>query len=147
MTFCTWPRNESTEFSVGNLREDTTEFIQSQPEPRGNYCVADPRPRVSPIYGNLHDYTAFGNLHDKYTTIIEPIHAAHISELALYYAGMYLLSSLVRYRPTIWANSISRRPIGSVQPDDKPLALIEQFLQLATKRFPRMTVNAIREPD
>lgn len=136
--FSTHPRDEATEFSEGGLRDDTRKFVRVLDDPSTKDCVQDPRSRVSPVYGNLRNYN---------TVLIEPIAGVHVSELSLYYAGMYLLSSLVRYRPTIWANSISRRSLGSSQPDDKPLALIELFLQLAINRFPRMTVNAIRESD
>ena len=138
VTFCTWPRNELTEFSADSLNEDSLYLFWHQPEPIQYDCLTDPRPRTPPIYGNLLDSNPI---------IIEPVHGAHVSEFSLYYAGMYLLSSLVRYRPTIWANAIARRPLGSLPPDDKPLAVIEHFLQLASQRFPRMTVNAIREPD
>lgn len=139
ITFCSWPRNELTEFSADSSREDFLDIVWHQPTPIRYDCLTDPRPRVPPIYGNLLD--------KETKIIIEPVHGVHVSEFALYYAGMYLLSSLVRYRPTIWANAIARRPLGSLPPDDRPLAVIEHFLQLAAKRFPRMTVNAIRKPD
>ena len=43
---------------------------------------------------------------------------------------LYLLSTLVRYRPLLWMHAISRSVIAEAPADDKMLSLIERFLSL-----------------
>lgn len=75
--------------------------------------------------------------------LIEPFDNTHISELSLYYLGMFLLSSLVRYRPQIWGHSISRLVNSDSPSDDKALALIESFMGKALTTFPDAIVKAM----
>ncbi len=61
-------------------------------------------------------------------SLISPTGSHYLSEVALHYLGMFLLSSLVRYRPTTWVHAI-RRSVTSVNPaDDRALALTEEFM-------------------
>lgn len=78
--------------------------------------------------------------------LIEPFDNTHISELSLYYLGMFLLSSLVRYRPQIWGHSISRLVTSDSPSDDKALALIESFMGKALTTFPDAIVKAMSIP-
>jgi hypothetical protein len=75
--------------------------------------------------------------------LIEPFDGTCISELSLYYLGMYLLSSLVRYRPQIWMHSLSRLSIINLPSDDAALALIEKFLEETLNVFPSAIVKAM----
>lgn len=119
------------EFSQENLWEDTASFNAAnlgnnadlQTEPPGN---------LNPISGSLHSNTC----------IIKPFEDLHLSELSLYYLGMFILSSVVRYRPSIWSNAISGRPGPTGNVDDKCLAVIEKFLTLSETRFPAMVEQA-----
>lgn len=77
------------------------------------------------------------------TYLIEPFDNTHISELTLYYLGMFLLSSLVRYRPQIWGHSISRLVTSDSPSDDKALALIESFMEHALSIFSNAIVKAM----
>ena len=77
------------------------------------------------------------------THLIEPFDGICISELSLYYLGMYLLSSLVRYRPQIWMHSLSRLTISNLPSDDAALALIEKFLEETLNVFPSAIVKAM----
>jgi len=78
--------------------------------------------------------------------IIESFEGIFLSELALFYMGMFLLSSLVRYRPDIWSNTLSRRAISTNPVDDKPLSLIENFIEISLLRFPQFIVHIIKAP-
>jgi len=87
-----------------------------------------------------------GNLRNGATNLIANYEGSYLSEAVLYYLGMFVLSSLVRYKPSSWTSSISRRTIGQQLSDDKPIALVELFLEGALTNFPAMIVNCIRDP-
>lgn len=74
---------------------------------------------------------------------IEAVDGDYINEFALTYLGAFLLSSLVRYRPDIWAHSISRRSIQNRPLDDRCLALIERFLEQNIDDVSRFVVVAL----
>jgi hypothetical protein len=94
--------------------------------------------KTAPVYGGLH---TGGDTH-----LIEPIGGLFLPEFALFYMGMFLLSSLVRYRPDIWSNVLSRRAVSNNPVGDKALSLIEHFIEIALSNFPQLTVAIIREP-
>jgi|WetSurMetagenome_2_1015567.scaffolds.fasta_scaffold244876_2 hypothetical protein len=77
------------------------------------------------------------------TYFIEPIGGIYISELSLYYLGMFLLSSLVRYRPQIWMRSLSHIVNNDSSSDDAAIALIEKFLDDTLHVFPSAIVRAM----
>lgn len=83
---------------------------------------------------------------NKNTHIIESFNGMFLSELALFYMGMFLLSSLVRYRPDIWSNVLSRRAVSNRPVDDKALSLIEHFIETSLSTFPQHVVAIIKEP-
>jgi len=75
--------------------------------------------------------------------ITSPIRGAYISEFSLHYLALFLLSSLVRYRPQIWAHAISRSTFGDKPVDDKMLSLIEKFLDLNRNSIPELVVQVL----
>jgi hypothetical protein len=91
-----------------------------------------------PVRGNLTD-----NIPN--TCLIEPWNGLFLSELSLYYLGMFLLSSLIRYRPNLWANAIARRSFPEKPVDDRALVLIEALTDSAMTVFSKATVVAITE--
>lgn len=74
---------------------------------------------------------------------IAPFDGVYLSEFSLHYLGMYLLSSLVRYRPHTWGHAISRATMSNMPADDQMLALIERFMEVSFTAFPAMMVKAI----
>ena len=56
---------------------------------------------------------------------------------------MFLLSSVVRYRPHTWVNSITGYSTENTASDDRTLALIEQFMELSSNSFPALISEAI----
>ncbi len=94
--------------------------------------------KTAPISGGL---SGKGDTH-----IIEPINGVFLSELTLLYMGMFLLSSLVRYRPDIWSNVLSRRAVSNKPVGDKALSLIEHFIEISLSKFPQFVVSVIKEP-
>ncbi|MDR6661281.1 hypothetical protein J2W51_003867 [Tardiphaga robiniae] len=77
------------------------------------------------------------------TYAMQPINNVKLSEYALQFLGSFLLSSLVRYRPQIWQNAISRSVTAESPADDRALSLIEKFLDDVLSGFPNMVVRVI----
>jgi hypothetical protein len=79
--------------------------------------------------GNTHppqDILAGGSLSDS--GLCSPVNGVYISQPALVYLGIFLLSSLVRYRPEIWIHAITRGTSSERPPDDHAISLLENFL-------------------
>jgi len=74
---------------------------------------------------------------------VSPINGLHISEFSSHHLALYLLSSLVRYRPQIWTHAISRSSSHESLPDDRSLSLIEEFLDLDSEVFPRIVATIL----
>jgi hypothetical protein len=77
------------------------------------------------------------------TYAMQPINNVKLNEYALQFLGTFLLSSLVRYRPQIWQNAISRSVTAQNTADDRALSLIEKFLDDTLSGFPNMVVGVI----
>jgi hypothetical protein len=86
---------------------------------------------VSPSGQNEHSYLVSG------------LGGYHMSEISLEYLGMFILSSLVRYRPDVWVHAVSRFSYAERPADDRALTLIEHFLDLVQGRFPNIVSLAI----
>jgi hypothetical protein len=63
--------------------------------------------------------------------------------MALQFLGSFLLSSLVRYRPQIWQNSISQSVTAESPADDRALSLIEKFSRRCFKWLSEYVVRVI----
>lgn len=74
---------------------------------------------------------------------MQPINNVNLSEYALQFLGAFLLSSLVRYRPQIWQNAISRSVTAQSPADDGSLSLIEYCLDDVLSGFPEMVVRVM----
>lgn len=77
------------------------------------------------------------------TCAMQPINGVKVNEYALQFLAAFLLSSLVRYRPQIWQNAISRSVAAQSPADDRSLSLIEEFLDNVLSAFPKMVVRVI----
>lgn len=78
--------------------------------------------------------------------LIEAYDGEDIAETSIFYMGMFLLSSLVRYRPNTWIHSLKGRTTSDQPIDDKPLAIIFKFLDLSLSKFPEMILDLLKEP-
>lgn len=74
---------------------------------------------------------------------MQPIAGLLLPEHSLEVLGGFMLSSLVRYRPQIWQNAISRSTTADSRADDRSLSLIEAFLDIVLNSFPNMVVHVI----
>lgn len=86
----------------------------------------------------------YGGITGSCTNMVESYQGEYISEYSLYYLGMHLLSSLVRYRPQVWTHSLSRSVTIEKNADDRALAIIEEFMNRAITEFPNMIINALK---
>jgi hypothetical protein len=80
----------------------------------------------------------FGGSH-----LISPVHGVNMSEFSLQYLALFLLGSLVRYRPQIWAHALSRSVFADKPLDDRMLSLIEKFLDLNRTAIPQLVVGIL----
>lgn len=85
-------------------------------------------------FRNLLDPVSGGSAQSS-SSFMTPIRGAHISDISLQYVGMFLLSSLVRYRPQVWVHAVTRFASQERPADDQALALIERFMDTAQSRF------------
>jgi len=90
--------------------------------------------------------SVIGGLTQSYPSLSKPINGAHLSDVSLQYAGMFLLSSLVRYRPQIWVHSVSRFASQERPADDQSLALIESFMDTVQSTYPKLVTRLLTEP-
>jgi hypothetical protein len=74
---------------------------------------------------------------------ITPVATAYLSEYSLHYLALFLLSSLVRYRPQVWAHAISRSATAQQPAGDEALSLVERFLELNRFAIPSLTVQVL----
>jgi hypothetical protein len=125
-------RNHFDEFSDENLAHQDGEFHVRISE-------EDESLRF-PIRGSLRSVASFPGLG---LCAISPIRDEDLSEFSLHYLGLFILSSLVRYRPQVWAHAISRSAMAEQPPDDRALSLIELFLEKNSSTVPAMIVSAL----
>jgi hypothetical protein len=84
---------------------------------------------------------AMGGGYTGDTIAISPFQGHYISEFALHYLALFVLSSLVRYRPQTWMHAISRSSTAQAPADDTALSLIENFLVVNSGTIPTMVVT------
>ena len=72
------------------------------------------------------DLLTGGSLSDN--GLCSPVNGVYVAQPALVYLGIFLLSSLVRYRPEIWIHAMTRRSSSERPADDQAISLLENFL-------------------
>jgi hypothetical protein len=84
-----------------------------------------------------------GGFLDDRTYAIAARDGLYLSEFSVHFMLLFALSSLVRYRPEVWAHAISRTALPGRPPDDQAIAIIEQFLDMHATIAPRFIVTAL----
>jgi hypothetical protein len=74
---------------------------------------------------------------------IAPVGDLYVSEFSMQYLALFLLSSLMRYRPQTWTHAISRSVVPEEPADDRALSLIERFLDLNHIEIPEVVVQIL----
>jgi hypothetical protein len=116
------------------LEEDATQFLTTD-DPLGDSA----QPRL-PLHAIL---SSVGGSSTRSASFISPFRAVYLSEYALHYLGMFLLSTLVRYRPQTWVHAISRTATTTAPPDDQALALLEQFMGIHSAAIPMFVADVL----
>jgi hypothetical protein len=88
----------------------------------GNFVSSLPPGETHPP----QDLLVGGSLSDN--GLCSPVNGVYISQPALVYLGIFLLSSLVRYRPEIWIHAMARGTSSERPADDHAISLLENFL-------------------
>ncbi|MCA8292464.1 YaaC family protein [Burkholderia sp. AU30198] len=74
---------------------------------------------------------------------IAPLHGFNLSEYTLHYAALFMLSSVVRYRPQTWMHALSRAVTQERPADDSMLALVELLLRMNQYQIPNLVAELI----
>jgi hypothetical protein len=75
--------------------------------------------------------------------LVAPLNGIYLPEYSTHYLGMFLLSSLVRYRPQAWVHAISRTATTENPADDQALALLEEFMRVHAHVMPQLVSNVL----
>jgi hypothetical protein len=105
---------------------------------------ADQQPESSTEFSPIED--CLSPLSGGYSGLVHaiaPVAGAYLSEYSLHYLALFLLSSLVRYRPQAWAHVITRSATSQIPTDDGSLTLLERFLDLNSAAVQTMIVKII----
>lgn len=136
LIFCNIDKSTINEFDEANLAEEDGCFSVNRNFRRDNSLTRiDFRTILPPLFGGLRGGSG---------SVAEPYDGEYISEYSLYYLGMFLLSSLVRYRPQVWAHSLSRSVTTEKCADDRALAIIEEFMNSAIVEYPNMVYRVLK---
>jgi hypothetical protein len=82
---------------------------------------------------------ATSSLATKSHYLSAPVDNLYFSEVSMQYIGMFLLGSLVRYRPQTWVFATTRLASPERSSDDMSLALIEKFMESVHHNFLNLT--------
>jgi hypothetical protein len=88
-------------------------------------------------------FMGIGGGYSGQTSAIAPFQGHYLSEYSLIYIGLFLLSSLVRYRPDTWSHAVSRSSLQDKPVDDQALSLIQAFLDVAQTLIPSLIVKVL----
>lgn len=88
-------------------------------------------------------YEGVGGGFSSRTSLIAPFAGRYLSEYSLIYIGLFLLSSLVRYRPDTWSHAVSRSSLQDRPVDDQALSLIQTFLDSTQTHIPSLIVKVL----
>ena len=78
---------------------------------------------------------------------IAPLDGVFPSEFSLQFLVLFLLSSVVRYRPDTWTHAINRSVLGDRPSDDELIALVERFLELHTSSIVDLVSKGLNPHD
>jgi hypothetical protein len=126
-------------------KPDIDEFSEAHLHPQNGGFQAsartgDPNERFPPEEG-LHPIA--GGYPGEGLYPISPVSDYYLSEFSFQYLALFLLSSLMRYRPQTWTHAISRSVSSGEPADDKALSLIERFLDLNGGFIPQVVVTVL----
>ncbi len=88
-------------------------------------------------------FSGIGGGYSSQTNAIAPFSGHYLSEYSLVYIGLFLLSSLVRYRPDTWSHVVSRSSLQDRPVDDQALSLIQAFLDATASIIPPLIVKVL----
>jgi hypothetical protein len=84
-----------------------------------------------------------GGFPEGHAQAIAPLDGVYPSEFALHFLVLFMLSSVVRYRPDTWAHAISRSVLMDRPADDQGIAILERFLEIHLTSVVGLTVSGL----
>lgn len=134
--------------TLANLERDAYDDLSPEalPEIEPVHFVSILRDRPPAERSRIPDdqlFEGIGGGYSSQTHVIAPFSGHYLSEYSLIYIGLFLLSSLVRYRPDTWAHAVSRSSLQGRPADDQALSLIQAFLDSAQEAIPSLVVQVL----
>jgi hypothetical protein len=123
------------ELDDGYLTQQGTRFIATD-YPEQNLGI--PRLPIQTLIGP--DGGSFAVPH----SLVRPHGGIYPSIYSLHYLGIFLLSSLVRYRPQTWVHAISRSATAEKPADDQALTLLEEFMKIHSFEVPALIARVFK---
>ena len=87
-----------------------------------------------------------GGSFDGARSLLSPHRGVYASKYSLHYLAMFMLSSLVRYRPQAWVHAITRTANSQRPADDQALTLLAAFMRLHSMEVPALVAGTF-DPD
>jgi hypothetical protein len=124
-----------------NIDEFSEEYLTFESGSFQERPVSGDQNELFPLEEGLHSVA--GAFTGSFPYAISPVTNLYLSEFSIQYLGLFLLSSLVRYRPQTWTHAISRSVTAEEPADDRALSLIGRFLDINTNVIPEMVVKIL----
>ena len=143
------PAYGASYITLANLECGTDDDLDvvALPEIEPNHYVAPMRDAPPPDHPRIPLDQLFlgvgGGYSGSSAIAIAPYAGQYLSEFSLAYIGLFLLSSLVRYRPDTWSHAVSRSSLQDRPVDDQALSLIQAFLEDTYAAIPSLIVQAL----
>jgi hypothetical protein len=118
------------------LTERETSFVAADNPPRN---AEIPRLPIQSLIGP--DGGSFAGAR----SVMRPKDGIYASQYSLHYLGMFMLSSLVRYRPQTWVHAISRTTTAERPADDHALTLLEEFMRIHSAEVPTLIADVLNK--
>lgn len=129
---------------VRNSQDDLAPEALPEVEPAHFVAVLRDRPSDDLLRIPIDQlFEGIGGGYNNRTDAIAPFYGRYLSEYSLIYIGLFLLSSLVRYRPDTWSHAVSRSSLQDRPADDQALSLIQSFLDFAQGAIPSFVVKVL----
>lgn len=124
------------ELAPGSIRQNLNDF-EATTRPAANSYFHDVNNHVGTLISSALGFQPY---------YVQPVGQSYLSEQALTFVALHLLSSLVRYRPDTWMHALSRSASGGRAADDAMLAMLDGFMTNVQTAFPRFVASVI-SPD
>lgn len=99
--------------------------------------------REPQLFSPFEALTSAASAYSGRNFLISPVNGHCVSQFSIHFLALFLLSSLVRYRPQTWMHALSRSVMPDAPSDDQAISLIERFLDENSDSLPQFVVRTL----